>query len=201
MLVGNKARAYRHLNVFWSANSSFLRGHFSRTLACAALRLRALCPVIALLLASCSWSPMYSPNDKAKDSEILRKIKISNIAGRNGQMLRNHLSQELMQNSKDEVYEKKEYVLQVALNDHNRVLLYNPDATAAREESTIVADVVLKKQDKIIFQDKISIDNSYSNIANNPHIHYLSQSHSFLLARLAQQIKMQIIAVLQNQSE
>ena len=93
-----------------------------------------------LLLTQCNFKSLYGTNDTIA-FEHLRRIKISNIEGRLGQMMRNALVQKITPQGYPE---NPLYTLDITMNFSDRDLGIAKDATATRAEVTLSVTYVLK---------------------------------------------------------
>ena len=150
-----------------------------------------------LINSGCKSYPLYgSAQHHPAAGKLLESVRVNRIDGRTGQLLRNHLFATF--NHHNDIEAK--YELNVTLARSQRNLLYNPDATTARVEEEVSAKLKLIELNsgKTVGEGEIRLDTSMSNIINNPHIYYLTQDTSFLLEKLAHQIKTQVIVWLHS---
>lgn len=118
-----------------------------------ALRLILLC--LLLPLAGCGFQPLYGSKAEGGSGAAvaLNQVAIANIPNRDGQVLRNLLTDRLYQNGKPT---EPLYRLAVELRQSETALGIRRDATASRTRLDTLAHYVLRR----VSDDKVLIDSN-----------------------------------------
>ena len=129
-----------------------------------------------LLVTQCSFRPLYSSYDGVA-VEKLSHIKISNIEGRLGQVMRNSLLQKMMPGGEPD---RPLYTLDVEMNFSNRDLGIAKDATTTRSEVTLTVLYKLRdnKSGKILLEGKEQESADYNMLTKSYYSNVVSQENT-----------------------
>lgn len=95
--------------------------------------------VLLVSLSQCAFKPLYSSYE-GEATELLAGIKVSNIEGRYGQLMRNALLNKLTPKGAPQ---KPLYILDIKMDFSERELGVAKDATATRSEVTLLVNYKL----------------------------------------------------------
>lgn len=129
----------------------------SKLLRLTLARLALVCLMLPLMipLGGCGFQPLYGSKDAGGSGAAvaLNQVTIANIPNREGQMLRNLLTDRLYQNGKPS---DPQYRLSVELRAAETALGIRRDATASRTRLDMLAHYVLHR----VSDDKVLIDSN-----------------------------------------
>ena len=111
---------------------------------------RLLCGFVLLMsLSHCAFKPLYSSYE-GEAVGLLASVKVANIEGRYGQIMRNALLNKLTPQG---IPQRPEYILEVNMDFSERELGVAKDATATRSEVTLLVNYKLidHKTGKVLY--------------------------------------------------
>jgi LPS-assembly lipoprotein len=132
--------------------------------------------VVLLSLNHCTFRPLYGTHDE-ESSEHLAYIKINNIEGRLGQVMRNVLLQKLTPQGQPS---NPLYALSVSISFSDRDLGIAKDATATRSEVTLSVTYTLTdhKTGKVLYEGKEVESTDYNILTNSYYSNIVSKNNA-----------------------
>lgn len=147
-----------------------------------------------ILLTACGFRPLYE-TPEVGISDISYPLKISTIADRDGQILRNFLLDMLTPEGQPS---NPCYILDIKLTEVIANTLINKDETTQRKEATLIADLTLRtsKTNKIVYKHRTKAINSYAVLSKNYYSDVVGQQYAKreALRSLAEKIKLLLTA-------
>lgn len=126
----------------------------------------------ALAVSGCGFQPLYGETTGGADLKTdLAAVSVAPLPNRIGQLLRNALEQRLERSGGRQ---RKEYVLQVSLEERVEDLGLRKDNTATRANLRLIANAALVKGDKVVWRTLAEGVSSY-NILDNQYATVISQ--------------------------
>ncbi len=131
---------------------------------------------ILLSLNQCTLRPLYA-TQKTESSEHLAYVKIANIEGRLGQIMRNSLLQKITPQGQPR---NPLYILEVTLNFSDRDLGVAKDATATRSEVSLSANYTLKDYTtgKVLYTGKEVENTDYNILTSSYYSNIVSKNNA-----------------------
>lgn len=132
------------------------------------LRLLSLIAVATIVLAGCGYRPLYGDRGTVGGADVrkyLAEVKISGIADRRGQILRNYLLDRM--NPAGEPAQAR-YVLSVTTTESSRITDSRADGTATRSDLVVVARFNLRdaNSDAVVYVDRTEGVSTFNLLTN-----------------------------------
>jgi hypothetical protein len=153
---------------------------------------------LLLLGAGCGWKPLYNQGravlPSGQDSHPMGLVDVAFIPGRDGQILRGCLDEELHAFRARQAQTPARWILHVAFAATSQAVAYNAQATVTRteEEGTVTLTLKDKATGALVLTDTLTEGYAFAVSAANPHTRSLSFDRRAMLEALARQIVVRV---------